>query len=413
MDFLCRNHVKRGVDLILVDIGFNDKPHHDPEFKEHVTYFEDADRLSRAAKEAAIIKERKKQGEGRLLMQLLLRHIPATTGIMYFETFVGGGKTSPIIHSPQDIADARLSGLTDGVYEYEESPVNFDCHPDVGKYYHFQALVEYKIPIFSYPDTICPIHNNSYWGGIMHHSKEYHKFTAYLLALSIFHMSKSDVSETKFDSELPFPIARIKAWNNYIHDPSTDDKLTLDSKLVDCVVTPLSYMAVNRPAKFVPVKKGADWRYYMDVEGKPGWIADAVVDPSNFDHLGSVGTSREIVFPVVLSTNQPMLRLSFLRSYNTSMGKLRCCVSESPEKSARCSLGVAGSSTFEFNGLWSDETSQGVAVAVHLSSAIINVSGKAEKKGSTGETKMATSMKRNVVCKADGGKFKIIGVVGC
>jgi hypothetical protein len=97
MDFLCRNHVKRGVDLILVDIGFNDKPHHDPEFKEHVTYFEDADRLSRAAKEAAIIKERKKQGEGRLLMQLLLRHIPATTGIMYFETFVGGGKTSPTV----------------------------------------------------------------------------------------------------------------------------------------------------------------------------------------------------------------------------------------------------------------------------------------------------------------------------
>jgi hypothetical protein len=176
--------------------------------------------------------------------------------------------------------------------------------------------------------------------------------------------------------------------------------LELDRKLVDCVINPLSYLAVNRPLKFQPVKKGGDWRYYMDVEGKPGWIADAVVDsppPSESDIVSSLGSSRQISFHVTLSAVQPMMRLSYLRSYNSTMGKLTCCISGS---------GVAADilcpqhahHSFEFDGHWGDQTSQGVAVAVHLA----NISSS---KGSR--------VQRNLICQANQGKFKIIGVVGC
>jgi len=406
----------KNVDLILVDIGLNDKPHTDPEFQETVAYFEDADRISTAAKEASLLKERKKQGEGRLLMQLLLRFAPTTTAIMYFETFAGGGKTAPIIHSLEDFVAARRDGLTDGVYDFEEKAIVFDCFPDIGRYYHFQALVEYKIPIFSYPDVVCPIHNNSYWGNDMHHSKEYHHFTAYLLALAIFELAKSDISITKFDSELPFPVKKIKNWNNYIYDPSTDSKLRLDSKLVVCAITPLSYMAVNRPARFTPVRKGGAWRFYQDVANKPGWIADARTDDASPSSHGD--RSRDIVFPITLSTEQPMLRLSFLRSYNKTMGTLSCCITSSTTN-IMC---APDANTYIFDGHWSDQTSQGVAVAVHLNNIPVSSSptrlSKPSATAGVSKSKSNPAMKpdvvkRNIVCTADKGKFKIIGVVGC
>lgn len=384
-----RSHLKKGLDLILVDISLNDKPHHDPEFREYVAYFEGEGGLSAAAKEASLVKERKKQGEGRLLMQLLMHFAPVTTGIMYLETFAGGGKTSPVIHSHQDLLNAQKEGLTDGVYDFEERAIVFDCYPDVGRYYHFQALVEYKIPVLSYPDVVCPISrsNNSYWGAVMHHSREYHHFTAYIIALSIAKLSESDISNTSVDEALPFPVTRIHEWNDYIYDPSSDTKLSLDSKYVVCIITPLSYMAVNRPARFVPGRRDGGWKYYMDVADKPGWIADAL------NPLQATHAPRDIVFPITLSTEQPMLRLSYLRSYNKSMGTLSCCISESSSR-LHC---PAQASRYVFDGHWSDLTSQGVASAVHLS----NIKGT------------AATVQRNVVCTADSGKFKIIGVVGC
>lgn len=447
----------KNVDLVLVDIGLNDKPHNDPEFKEYVAYFEDVTRITDAAKEASLLKERKKQGEGRLLMQLLLRFVPSTAAIMYFETFAGGGKTAPIIHSFQDLVAARKQGLTDGVYDFDEKPIMLDCYPDVGSYYHFQALVEYKIPVFSYPDVVCPIHNKSYWGNSMHHTKEYHHFTAYLLALAIFELAKSDISETKYDSKLPFPVSRITDWNNYVYDQSSNTKLNLDSKLIVCAITPLSYMAVNRPNRFTPVRKGSAWQFYADVRGKPGWIADAIVDDhasyatlnhnqSRDDYTGIGGIasrsrsrSREIVFPITLSIEQPMLRLSFLRSYNKTMGTLSCCISSSSSNSF-CTPDTTN--IYVFDGHWSDMTSQGVAVPVHLNNVTTSTDLKSSslsdpnsdwRKQSNSKYKYKKTHKinsndmikkkqestnsmtvtRNVVCTADKGKFKIIGVVGC
>jgi hypothetical protein len=402
----CRSHVKK-TDLVLVDIGLNDKPHHDPEFREHVAYFEESDKLSATAREVALAKERKKQGEGRLLMQLLLRFAPPTTAIMYIETFVGGGKTAPVIHSYPDLLAARQQGLTDGVYDFEEKSITFDCYPDVGRYYHFQALVEYKIPVFSYPDVVCPINNNSYWGKSMHHSKEYHQFTAYLLALSIYELAKRDISETSLDAQLPFPVGRIKEWNDYIYDRSTDIKSILDSKLVVCTITPLSYMAVNRPGRFKPVRVSSAWRYYMDVPDKPGWIADPISVAAS-----SSSVPRVIVFPITLSTNQPMLRLSFLKSYNSTMGTLSCCISSS-ESQHHC---PPHADTYVFDGHWSDLTSQGVAVAVHLANISATLTATSPHRVGTSSKKrtiIPDFVKRNVVCTADGGKFKLIGVVGC
>ena len=65
----------KNVDLILVDIGLNDKPHTDPEFQETVAYFEDADRISTAAKEASLLKERKKQGEAPICSHYHSNHV--------------------------------------------------------------------------------------------------------------------------------------------------------------------------------------------------------------------------------------------------------------------------------------------------------------------------------------------------
>ena len=135
----------------------------------------------------------------------------------------------------------------------------------------------------------------------------------------------------------------------------------------------------------------------MDVPDKPGWIVDAV-DTST--HNSTNPTSREIVFPITLSTVQPMMRLSFLRSYNATMGKLTCCITRGGNPMHKCDV---SEKRFEFNGHWHDATSQGVAVSVPLFSDMT----------SNRETLQDAVMKRNVLCVADEGKFKIIGLVGC
>ena len=376
----------------------NDKPHHDPEFRENVAHFESEEGITPAAREASLIKERKKQGEGRLLMQLLLHFTSPSTSILYFETFAGGGKTNPVIHTYDDLKGAQEEGFTNGVYSFEEKNISSECFPDVGRYYHFQALVEYKIPIISYPDIICPIHNLSYWGSPMHHPKEYHRFTAYLIAMSIYMHSENDLSETVYDSRLPFSRDRITNWNLYIQNTSTDQKLRIDNKLFVCILSPLSYMAINRPKKFKPFRKGNAWKYYMDVPNKPGWIAESVQVTSNEDGFSDL-RSREIVFPIVLSTDNPVMRLSFLRSYNFTMGKLSCCVSGDSTSSHCESYAIS----YIFDGHWDDQTSQGVAVPVQLSKTMSGVNASDTQK----------TMRRNVVCAADKGKFKVIGLVGC
>jgi lysophospholipase L1-like esterase len=84
--------------LVLVDISVNDRPAHkhiknEAKKASHVDSLDASSSSSSAEHAQEVVSRREKVGaEGRKLMQLLQHYLPATVGIVYFETFVSGGR---------------------------------------------------------------------------------------------------------------------------------------------------------------------------------------------------------------------------------------------------------------------------------------------------------------------------------
>ena len=89
------------------------------------------------------------------------------------------------------------------------------------------------MPVFSYPDTVCPINNFHYWTfdtvhpNDIHHDKMCHDFTAKLITMALVELGNSDLRSTPFDNELPVPLQQIRDWDAYVYDPSTNTKLEM------------------------------------------------------------------------------------------------------------------------------------------------------------------------------------------
>mmetsp|Transcript_8086 Transcript_8086/g.13723 ORF Transcript_8086/g.13723 Transcript_8086/m.13723 type:complete len:560 (-) Transcript_8086:1647-3326(-) len=429
-DVLFRNkmHKIRDASLVLVDISLNDRP-------SHKNVKDEAKRISRLVSSSANATERERENkqevqqqekvgaEGRKMMKFLQYYLPKTVGIVYFETFVSGGRTNPLIRTAADLIAARRNGFTNGRFEHKrDSTYRFLCqNQDVSRYYHWQPLLEYKIPVISYLDAVCPftvadpspaLHpfntagsyaNTAFWGRTIHHDVIFHKFTAVVLTHAIFEYAMHDISETSLDSSLPtwMPHQRsiskqqITDWNTYIYDPVTDASLDLDAKTIKCSMDPVSSgLHVSR--------FGMAWSFFEDVPGKPGWISSSQsasngrMLTSTTRQLGSRKADqklppRTIIFKIKLQRIQPIIKLSVLMSYDTRMGVLRCCIEPM----------LYGENTFchSINTLWSDKTSQ--VVSVDMSFATLP--------GSRGED----ILRRELVCSADQGKVKVVDMVTC
>lgn len=123
------------------------------------------------------------------------------------------------------------------------------------QFYHWQPLVEYKIPVISYLDTVCPFavnpksffHQTAFWSTALHHGELFHKFTAVVLAHAIYEYAVSDISETSLDGMLPhwMPHHQEKAgerggvskrqfadWREYVRNASLGADLSVDAKTI-------------------------------------------------------------------------------------------------------------------------------------------------------------------------------------
>lgn len=269
--------------------------------------------------------------------------------------------------------------------------------------------------MISYIDTVCPFvlgdlaptprlghAPNAFWGRGVHHAPEFHDFTAVLLSHAIFEYAMHDISETDMDGELPtwMPHQRridkqqIADWNSYVYNPITDTSLDLDAKTIKCTMEPLSSgMRVRR--------HGTAWRFYEDVKGKPGWISSTSrlnnesfsphteVKKSKDDSFDFANT-RTIVFEAKIPKDKPIIKMTFLMSYDKRMGSTSCCIDPQSMGSKYCQL---------IDTHWSDKTSQIVTVDISFPNLPVNNS--------------KTIQKHELHCTADSGKVKIVDMVTC
>ena len=340
-------------------------------------------------------------------------------------------RTRPLIRTAADLAAARDQGFTNGHYDHlRATKYHFSCdQQEVSQYYHWQPLVEYKIPVISYLDTVCPFAarnlppssprrqqhgrhaRTAFWGPNLHHGAEFHKFTAVLLAHAIHEYANHDISETSLDGgDLPswmphqavLSKQQIADWNAYVYNSSTGAAPELDAKTIKCSVLPLQ-------SKMKVAEHGSDWRYYEDVPGKPGWVCES--SRSRRDqpaaapvaaHAASVATpaavvasltapsnpQRSIAFSVRLPRVQPIIKISVLMSYDPGMGVLRCCVD--PRGPEHCHV---------FDTLWADQTSQ----LMTMDMAFPDFPDKSAD----------SELKRVLTCTADNGKVKVVQIITC
>ena len=303
--------------------------------------------------------------------------------------------------------------------------------------------MEYKIPVISYLDMVCPFTmaaaaapfgaqsertqsetqallrqaKHAFWGPNLHHGAVYHKFTAVILAHAIHEYALHDISVTPLDGDLPAwmphqgPVTKqqISDWNAYLYNASSGAELNVDTKTVKCAMEPLQ-------RKLKVSGHGSDWSYYEDVPGKPGWISSSGSNSnSNSGSNSGSGSSvagrsaiagaagaagvvsafslqrnppRSITFSVMLERIHPIIKLSVLMSYDPKMGVLRCCVD--PYGPSFC---------HSIDTLWTDQTSQIMTVDLTFPEFP--------------ENPKKSVLNRDLICTADGGKVKVVDMITC
>jgi hypothetical protein len=290
--------------------------------------------------------------------------------------------------------------------------------------YHWQPLVEYKIPVISYLDMVCPFAmppppggksppqhaKSAFWGPNLHHGAEFHQFTAVVLAHAIHEYALNDISETSLDGDLPSWLPhqdaiskqQIADWNTYVYNTSTDAALDLDTKTIKCSMEPLQSITKV-------LEHGSDWSYYEDVRGKPGWICASKGDGKALLSSRTTGhrtaprrrparteqptastriSPRSLSLSVLLLRVQPIIKMSVLMSYDPRMGALRCCIE--PYGRKYCHI---------IDTLWTDQTSQIMTVDMTFPDLPDHTS--------------TSVLQRSLICSANNGKVKIVEVKTC
>lgn len=167
--------------------------------------------------------------------------------------------------------------------------------------------------------------------------------------------------------------------------------------LVRCTTEPLQ-------RKIFVSRHGVDWAYLEDVPGKPGWICDNSSEGIVLNGLGSEPekrllktrgveslSPRSISFRVKLLRIQPILKVTLLMSYDSRMGTLKCCVN---------TYGPQYCHSIDTH--WSDHASQFMTVDMPFPD-FPSFAGVPEK----------SFLKEDLICIADRGKVKVIGMQSC
>ena len=407
-------------DLIIVDITANDrandprvrahfgKRHHsaDPPVHNYDKYYEFA--------------------EGKLLMNLLQMYSRPMSAILYVEVHTSSERISPILKTRADIeAEAASFPCGDPRRAVNCSYVNnmtllSQCPAAVDTYPHWMSLVQYKIPVLSFPTVSCETigtGKDKYWPEI-HPPAESHDYLAKILVASIFEMSAEELPDyTASDGPIRDPVLRdqIADWNQYIYSGNGFNRGSSDADLKDtiCASSPVSDMSVVHSKRFQPLRRGADWKYFEDVARKPGWICNQSPNRSNVEAESSAAldedkvvlpeyikfssfkpSRRDIVFSVRTSEVLPRIVLQMLSSYDHRMGTVTCGVYNQTGM-------MTGGSPFVFNTRWSDHSSQAVGFDMNL------------KVDTVPTHKADAFLSFDILCRANSGKIKISAVVGC
>mmetsp|Transcript_17636 Transcript_17636/g.57170 ORF Transcript_17636/g.57170 Transcript_17636/m.57170 type:complete len:532 (+) Transcript_17636:162-1757(+) len=138
--------------------------------------------------------------------------------------------------------------------------------------------------------------------------------------------------------------------------------------------------STNAPKVVLP--QDGSWRFFEDVAGKPGWIAERI-------------SAEWLIFPVAAGASR--LLLQFLRSYE-GVGRVEVRLSDAPQNNS-----------YILDGLWQSRSSQTFTLCLHASrpydpNSSSTVLGFGMSSGSVGSL---------LVRLVAGSKFKITSVISC
>ena len=230
--------------------------------------------------------------------------------------------------------------------------------------------------------------------------------------------------------------------------------MVLDIKKKECALSPK--MVLNLDTHRIRVREelkyhmeaGAAWQFDADVPLKFGLIAEAESEATKTGSTSSGSTSsgssssgsssdtststlppRAVIFTLHgASPNITRVEIQLLKSYNDSMGTLTCCLDHrhpAPSFSS-ASWGCSTSApTYSFDTKWQDLSSQTDVESMELvGTAAGGAAGGAAAAAAAAGTSVTTKSKRSmnkkpmydpvfVLCTADSGKVKLIGITSC
>ncbi|CAE8700589.1 unnamed protein product [Polarella glacialis] len=288
-------------------------------------------------------------------------------------------RDGPAILFFETINSFYLKQLWDGKTEAERDPCSV---VDLARTNTFwEALMAHKVPFLSYLDIACAMldHKNTfsktssnhltYWWSVEEphhpacgvHSIIAHTILQYLNSLQVeVCLSGEGYSKTA--------TAHIEATTLQLSDEQS------------CALFPktilTAYGSTLNPSKKVfpfPARVGNNsaWAFGEDVARKPGWIANLNGTASWLD--------QDIIFDVQLGFG--MVRIDYLSTYR-NVGSATCWLQ-----------GQESVSGVRMNGLWTKHVSLASSAWVRSNSS--------------------TKGLHHLQCRADGNKFKILGVVSC
>ncbi|CAE8628492.1 unnamed protein product [Polarella glacialis] len=266
-----------------------------------------------------------------------------------------------------------LKQLSDAKTEDQRDPCSVD---PVKSDTFWKALMSHKVPVLSYPDIACAmprsrdISNTSvnkltYWwshqetlmDAVHHPACGVHAIIAHTIFQYLYSLqAEVCLSEDGYNKTAS---AHIEAKTLQLSDEQR------------CILFPKTSLSAYFPPFPAAVGDSSTWAFGEDVPGKPGWIANL---------HGAANQDQDIVFDVILGFGR--VRIDFLSSYE-NVGSATCWLEGQDSVKTRVRI----------NGLWKQKVSIASSVWMMTNSSAPEL--------------------HHLKCRADGKKFKILGVFSC
>jgi hypothetical protein len=350
--------------------------------------------------------------EGKTLMKMLLQAAPLA-GLIYFETVTRGYFHPPHATTLSDLLQARKMSRSLTITQKPDTT----CNLHIASLFHWRSLVELKIPLISYRDASCPPHHTPLpqqrphpdqhpllpptqempWGPYVHPNVMPHRFMGRVVVLSLHELFRAS-DDTAYRDLAFYSTPAEKEWRMYTEPSSTNtNKLQTSFQgneeesdpLVQCGLNPVYAVSTLNRTHFQPTRVGSAWSYIEDVQNKWGWVSQVSEKNAEAD--------KEIVFDISVSSTWNIFYISHLKSYDSAMGQMQCCV--------ECEH--AFKVLFSIDGKWASHTSQEQVSHFSLPRPALRASSDHQQHQPSG------IIRQRLRCRVNSGKFKIVSIIGC